>query len=208
MTGGYDDGYQSCPCFWGHEPGSLVQWLTERERVAEWPVLDAGCGEGKNAIFLARQRARVIAIDVSRLAIRNAMTAWPDAESVRWAVASVQSVRPRVEAFRLVVAYGLFHCLIDPPEIQQVVRALKSVTTLGGYHVICAFNDRSQDLSGHPGFRPTLLRHDEYLSLYRDWDICVATDSDLQEAHPHNGVLHTHSLTRIVAKRIDRRPTA
>ncbi len=48
MSGGYDDGYRECPCFWGDEPGSLVRVLCDHiGPVRGFAVLDAGCGEGK-----------------------------------------------------------------------------------------------------------------------------------------------------------------
>jgi hypothetical protein len=31
-----------------------------------------------------------------------------------------------------------------------------------------------------------------------------ASDEDLQEIHPHNGVEHLHSLTRIIARKLGR----
>ena len=45
-------------------------------------VLDLGCGEGKNAAFLASRGALVEAIDSSELALANARSAWPSAENV------------------------------------------------------------------------------------------------------------------------------
>ena len=53
--GGYDDGYRNCPCFWGTEPGSLRKSCCAIHVVSvsrASPMLDAGCGEGKNAAFL------------------------------------------------------------------------------------------------------------------------------------------------------------
>ena len=79
-SGGYDDGYRACGCFWGLQPGSLVVRLVQHVHTpADLAVLDAGCGEGKNAIHLARLGAKVRGIDVCPLAIENARKAWPDA---------------------------------------------------------------------------------------------------------------------------------
>ena len=58
IDGGYDSGYRACPCFWGSDPGSLVSRLaTIVPSFTGLQVLDAGCGEGKNAIFLAGKGA-------------------------------------------------------------------------------------------------------------------------------------------------------
>src|SRR6266849_156523 len=78
--GGYEDGYRACDCFWGRQPGSLIQKLLEYVfEPAGMTVLDTGCGEGRNAIYLARLGANVRAVDISsRRAIANAQRAWPD----------------------------------------------------------------------------------------------------------------------------------
>ena len=69
MNGGYDAGYIACPCFWGRSPGSLVRLLDKYiVDFSGMEVLDAGCGEGKNAAFLSQRGARVRAIDVSEAA--------------------------------------------------------------------------------------------------------------------------------------------
>lgn len=71
----------------------------------------------------------------------------------------------------------------------------------GAYNVICAFNVRRQELDAHPGFSPTLLSHEDYLAAYASWDLVKESDSDLTETHPHNNLEHTHSMTRILARK-------
>ena len=78
---------------------------------------------------------------------------------------------------------------------------IRNATIPGGFNVVCAFNARHQDLTAHPGFAPVLLPHDEYTALYTHWQLLHSTDSDLSEVHPHNGIRHTHSMTRIIARK-------
>jgi SAM-dependent methyltransferase len=204
-VGGYDEGYRACPCFWGTEPGSLV---VELERCIKdfrgLSVLDAGSGEGKNAGYLAGLGANVIAFDVSEVAVRRAKALWEHSSRVRWAVADVRAVVLAPASFDVVLAYGLFHCLENVEEIVDTIKKVKAATKAGGYNMICAFNDRFQDLSAHPGFQPVLLSHEAYRAAYRDWDLLVDSDTDLTEVHPHNAILHTHALTRILARRDER----
>src|SRR5690242_8250109 len=81
--GGYDDGYDACPCFWGTKPGSLVELLVKDVSLDGKAVLDLGSGEGKNAVYLSRLGATVEAWEISRAALKNARMAWPDT-AVRW----------------------------------------------------------------------------------------------------------------------------
>jgi 2-polyprenyl-3-methyl-5-hydroxy-6-metoxy-1,4-benzoquinol methylase len=163
--------------------------------------LDAGCGEGKNAIYLARLGAAVRAVDISAVAIRNARRAWGDAELVSWEVADISTLKYSVGAYDLVIAYGLLHCLPDEDTIRTLIERLQETTRPGGYNVICTFNSRSQDLIAHPDLDPTLLSHGQYLDYYRSWEICHESDRDLHEVHPNNLIPHSHSMTRIIARR-------
>lgn len=202
MNGGYDDGYRECPCFWGTEPGSFVRLLSSCIQSFQGvEALDAGCGEGKNAVFLAKAGAVVDAIDVSALAIENGRRCWPEYASIRWRVADVREIELPKARYSVVVSYGLLHCMSSTAEVLDVLANLQGATRVGGYNVICAFNDRKQELHAHPGFLPCLLSHSAYMAAYSLWEVLRASDSDLTETHPHNNLKHTHSMTRILARR-------
>lgn len=198
--GGYDDGYKQCPCFWGESPGSLLQHVPRIiGDLKGKTALDAGCGEGKNAAFLASQGMIVDAVDVSAFAIGNGKTRWGELKNIRWFVDDITHLASKPNAYDVIVAYGLYHCIRSQDELTHLVNSLKGATRPGGIHVVCAFNARSQDLSAHPGFHPLLVPDAELRGLYADWHIDLHTDSDLTETHPHNGITHTHSMTRIIA---------
>jgi tellurite methyltransferase len=202
MNGGYDDGYQQCPCFWGIDPGSFVKLFSANvSSLRGLRILDAGCGEGKNSAFLASGGATVDAIDVSALAIQNGRRHWSTTPGINWLEGDVRQMDLPQDYYDAVIAYGLLHCLPSPAAIHETISTLQSTTRSLGYNVICAFNDRRQELHAHPGFAPSLLSHTDYLDAYASWEILVQSDSDLTERHPHNNVEHTHSLTRILTRK-------
>lgn len=203
MNGGYDDGYGKCACFWGLEPGSFVKLFHAQTPFIEgFSILDVGCGEGKNAVFLAAAGATVEACDVSALAIKNARHQWTEQSGVTWKMDDVRHMKLPEAHFDAVVAYGLFHCLPSGAEIRKTIDRLQAATKYQGFHVICAFNSRRQELHAHPGFTPSLLDHAEYLAAYSSWEVVAQSDSDLTERHPHNDIEHTHSMTRILARKV------
>lgn len=200
--GGYDDGYSSCPCFWGEEPGSMVRKVVASlDLLRGVKVLDVGCGEGKNAAYLAVRGATVDAIDVSEAALRNARQRFGHMNEIMWQQADVSLIPVRPSHYDIVIAYGLLHCLATEDEVLAVIRSLQASTNRGGLHVVCTFNDRRQELSAHPGFRPCLLPHRWFENAYSSWNVEFATDEDLHETHPHNGIAHVHSLTRMICRR-------
>ena len=201
MNGGYDEGYTNCPCLWGREPGSLVrEHLARRPNLVGLRALDLGCGEGKNAHALFAAGAAVVASDVSEAALRNARAAWPD-DHIEWLHEDAATTLSRDADYDLVVMYGLLHCLADEQAIYETVKAAQEKTRDGGRHILVAFNNGPHDLSAHPGFRPTMLPHEAYGELYRGWELENISDAVLHETHPHNGIPHFHSLTRLVARR-------
>lgn len=199
--GGYNRGYAACPCFWGREPGTYVKKLhSYLGDVWGLRVLDAGCGEGKNAYYFARYGAYVRAIDISELAIGNARKAWPASESIIWEIGDIRTATLDKVRYDIVIAYGLLHCLSNAEDVSVTIERLKSATQFGGYHVVCCFNSRGQDLRAHPELSPCLLSHDAIIALYSDWQVLEASDEDLFEIHPHNNIPHFHSLTRLLAQ--------
>ena len=201
-AGGYDDGYRKCSCFWGNQPGSLLVKLEEHlDSYTGLKVLDAGCGEGKNASFLARKGAKVRAIDISELAINNGKR-FNNHINIKWEVGGISSIDFFDVKYDLVIAYGLFHCFCSFGDVQRTVEKIKWLVPNGGYGIVCAFNDRFQSFSdAHPGFEPLLLGHEVYLSLFDDWTILFESDEDLHEVHPNNNVPHTHSMTRMIIQK-------
>ena len=141
------------------------------------------------------------AIDASMLALRNAAAAWPSVANITWDHADVRDLQLSPDAYDVVLAYGLLHCLADENEVRTTTAKIQRATIAGGFNVICAFNARQQDLSAHPGFEPVLLAHEYYGNLYNEWHLIHSTDNDLEEVHPHNGIRHTHSMTRLIARR-------
>lgn len=202
MAGGYDDGYRHCSCFWGTTPGRLVVQLEHILGSFDGlTVLDAGCGDGKNAAYCARRGANVTAFDLSEYAIANARRTWHEVSNVSFHVGDVLTDESLAHEYDVVIAYGLIHCLESEDQIRRVVERLKAITRLKGWNVVCSFNNRFQQLEAHPGFEPTLMSHSQICELYHTWSLAHCSDSDLTEVHPHNGIVHTHSMTRILARK-------
>jgi 2-polyprenyl-3-methyl-5-hydroxy-6-metoxy-1,4-benzoquinol methylase len=189
--------------FWRDTPASLVESTFRGVDLTGARVLDLGCGEGKNAAFLAGLGATVRALDVSAAALQNAERHWGAAGlSVEFAQADVRELSFGFERYDVVISYGLLHCLGGMTAARGVTAAAQEATKPGGVHVVCALNSRLDGFSeGHIDFRPTLLTHENYAALYRAWQISELSDRNLTESHPPNYVEHTHAVTRFVARR-------
>ncbi len=204
MNGCYDEGYRHCQCFWGCNPGSYVKLLCDFvPSFAGMKILDAGCGEGKNSAYLAERGASVEAIDVSELAMQNGRRCLDDRLPILWRIGDMRHIKLLRTQYDVVIAYGLLHCLPSIGDLRMVLARLQKATRLSGYNVICAFNARHQELHAHPGFAPSLLAHADYLGCFsQGWEIVAESDLDLVERHPNNNIMHKHSMTRILARKV------
>ena len=201
--GGYDDGYAHSRCFWGIQPGRLVRKIENYlPKLNNLRILDAGCGEGKNAIWLARKGASILAVDVSKMALSNAYNQDLNGLDITFCEADFVKFDDWNEMFDVCIAYGLMHCLPDKNRIVDACEKLKNLTKPGGFILVCALNNRrSIDVNAHPVLNPCLKSHRFYLHQFRDCQILYATDEDLTERHPNNNIVHTHAISRFIVRR-------
>lgn len=197
-NGGYDEGYRAVSSFWGTEPGSLVSDFLTNRGASGLRVLDVGAGEGKNAAAFARAGADVEAVECSLSAIRNGRRLFPD-QGIRWLHRDALESRYTANAYDVVISYGLTHCLPSEIAARRLIVNLQSALVRGGTFILVSFNSGSHDLTAHPGFHPLLLDHAWFLDVFDGWQLEHVSDSILFETHPHNNILHHHSLTRLTA---------
>jgi tellurite methyltransferase len=110
--GKYDRLYQAAkPFLWENNPGKYVR--TFMSYMSPSRVADLGCGDGKNAVWLANEGHAVVAVDISDAALSLAtcrLEGTTSKESVMLVRANVNAL-PFRGPFDAVVMYGLLHCL-------------------------------------------------------------------------------------------------
>ena len=204
FDGGYDEGYRQTMGFWGSHPSEYVvrcaAFLEDKASTETVKCLDLGCGPGKNSMFLSEKGYNVEAWDVSSYAIKEAKEKSKD---VNWKVRDLRKLYYDGTAkYDMIIMTGSLHCLSAKSEVESVIESAKSLTLQGGYHVLSVFNSTKQDLSGHQSsFHPILLSHQFYLDLYKGWEIIKVSNITQNDIHQHNGIMHYHSITRILARK-------
>lgn len=201
VDGGCERGYGATTCLWGTEPEPLVLALADYRALAGAEILDAGCGEGRNAAHIARLGARVTALDVSEAALAHAAETWPDATGISWHQADILSWPLPATGYDAVVCDSVLHWLSGPEEVTAAVTKLQAATRPGGLHMICSFNDRLLDYDNHVTPPRCLLPHDRLLALYEGWTILEEHDEDTLSSHVDVPEPHHHSVTKFIARR-------
>ena len=67
-----------------------------------------------------------------------------------------------------------------------------------------AFSSESIYKPHQDGFVPTALEHDEWVSMYcqDEWEfVYPPTNEELLDEHPDTNIKHTHTITRILARK-------
>lgn len=130
----YADRSRGCGFFGSSPDECLVRWI-ERGLVPLGNALDVGCGNGRNAIYLARQGCEVDAIDLSSTAIAWAREAASTAAvPVRLECRSLFDMALAPGAYDLVYDSGCLHHLFPQerqPYVDLVSRALRPDGHLG-----------------------------------------------------------------------------
>jgi tellurite methyltransferase len=193
--------YRQPGFYWGTEPNRLAHRLLEfLPSVQGKTVVDLGCGEGRDAVFFAKNGLEVIAVDLSQAGLDKAKR-WAEAEG-----ASLTPVRADLLSYRLntpvdaVYSIGALHYL--PPGIRNDAFAhYKAMTRPGGIHVFNVFVEKPYipvppDYADNEYFYHT----GELLQYYRDWEI-LSFEEFVFDCNS-SGIPHRHAVNVMVARQI------
>jgi SAM-dependent methyltransferase len=131
------------------------------------PVLDAGCGTGEHALFLASRGHRVIGIDFVDEAIRRARAkAAERGLAVEFLVKDATTLADWRERFASVIDWGLFHVFSDDDR-RRYVGGLARVLEPGGRLFLACFSDEEPGTYG-----PRRVSWQELYDAFADgWEV-------------------------------------
>ena len=120
----YDELYRSAPAVWSGRPNR--QLVVEAGALPPGAALDAGCGEGADALWLAAQGWRVTAVDFSPVALdrgsAGARARGLD-DRITWVHADLETWLPPPGRFDLVTAHYLHSHGPDRPALFERLAA-------------------------------------------------------------------------------------
>jgi ubiquinone/menaquinone biosynthesis C-methylase UbiE len=134
-------------------PTPFVQDLVQAGTV-RGEVLDAGCGTGENAIYLAAQGYRVVAFDAAPVAIEKArIKARQRGVAATFAVADARELMAWDARFETIIDSGLFHVMGKSADRLRYAGSLRRVSRSGAVLHLLAFKDRGPRWLGRLGTR-------------------------------------------------------
>jgi len=128
----WDERYRSRPALWSGEPNRHL--VGEAAELEPGLALDVGCGEGADAIWLARRGWRVDGVDVSGVALRRAAEHADRAGAeiagrITWLHENLTAWDPGRGRYDLVSAQYMH---LPPPERDVLFRGLAEAVAPGG----------------------------------------------------------------------------
>ena len=137
-NGFYEDRAKPCPFFVASPDESLAQWVDDK-LLNPGKALDLGCGNGRNAIFLARRGFVVDGVDYSQKAIDWAQERVREAGvAVQLQCRSVFDLVCEAGSYDLVCDSGCFHHL-PPHRRRSYVELVTAALKPGGWLALTCF---------------------------------------------------------------------
>lgn len=124
----WDRRYAAADLVWTAEPNRFL--VAEAGALPAGRALDVAAGEGRNAVWLAKQGWQVTAVDFSEVALaKGRQMADAAGVSVEWVAADVVGFRPEPRSFDLVV---ILYLHLPASQRREVVRAMAQAVAPGG----------------------------------------------------------------------------
>jgi SAM-dependent methyltransferase len=124
----WDDRYATTELIWGAEPNQFL--VREVADLTPGRAVDLATGEGRNAIWLARQGWDVTGVDFSAVALGKAREIAADlGVTIEWVEADVTDYQPEPAAFDLVT---ILYLHLERPARRQVLAAASRAVAPGG----------------------------------------------------------------------------
>ena len=197
----YDERYAAEEYHWGAKPSAICQrvlQLLPPERPLS--LLDIGCGEGRNAVYFARNGYGVTAFDLSVAGVTKTERLAEMAEAPITVFQADTNEHRLGQDFDILFSTGVFH-LIPRTLREEIFGHYKQRTTSGGLNVFSVFVRKpfiGKAPDSDPGAEPWLSG--ELLTLYHDWKIEYCTEEIFDCMS--GGIPHQHAMNRMIARKI------
>ncbi len=142
--------YSKREYYWGTKQATLARLLS-KELPAKSTILDLGAGEGRNAVYLARQGHLVTAVDFAAQGMRKTENrAKKHKVSIDTVVANIadKDFIAQIGTFDAIIAQHVLHFL-TPEDANLVLGYMKEKIKPGGYAAIAAF----RGIAKNPNFK-------------------------------------------------------
>ena len=164
-------------------------------------ILEVGCGEGQNIIYLAKQGfVNIDAFDLSSNAINKVMHRCEVSNVKVNAFIDDLTKYQFDKKYDWVMSFGTLH-FVTKKEWKKFIYNAKENTNVGGIHIMQIFTDVVPATDDIAPFAIGIAKDGEIKELYQDWEIIQFKSYVFEDEHP-NMPKHLHASNKIIARRI------
>lgn len=199
----YEEKYKDEQYYWGIAPNTMCYEIMKlRPPVKPYRVLDIGCGEGKDAVFLAKNGYRVTAFDVAENGIEKARDlAKHNHVEVDFFVANMHEYQIDAE-YDIIFSSGVLHYL-PLNRRKEFFDEIKEHTAEDGIHAVNAFV-RKPFIEPAPDMEEAEKQVEPWFSgeltgYYHDW--FFHQNEEIIFDCSSSGVPHKHCMDILIAEK-------
>lgn len=198
----YEKCYEGEEYYWGLEPASFLDELIEAsgKNATELTVLDIGCGEGKDAVYMAQKGCKVSAFDITESGIRKTkLLAEKRNVLIDAFVADINDIEIE-EQFDIVYSTGTIQYLFDE-NIPAFFDKVSKITKIGGLVYLNVFVDKPfLELPPDWDKEEKMWKTGDLFRYFGDWKIHTIKEIIFED---NSGVVkHYHCMDTIMAEKI------
>lgn len=165
-------------------------------------ILEVGCGEGQNILYLAEQGySNLDAFDLSESGIAKLKQRGKSIENQVNAFVDDLTTYQFEKKYDLIMCFGTLH-FVSKNDWKDFICRAKENTNIGGIHIMQIFTDTVPASADIAPFAIGLAKDEEIKDLYNDWEILQFKSYVFEDEHP-NVPKHLHASNKIVARRIE-----
>lgn len=195
----WEEAYRKDTLAFSAEPNAAVKEF-EHLLDKDCSVLEVGCGEGQNVIYLAKRGFRNIdAFDISEAGISKLRRLCGRENLCVNAFVRDLTEYCFEKRYDLIMSFATL-CFVEKDAWKKFIADAKDNTNIGGIHIMHIFTDTVPASPDIAPFAKGLAGEGELKELYEDWEILQFSSYVFEDEHP--GVpKHMHSVNKIAARR-------
>ena len=197
----YEKWYECEGYYWGTEPADFCNELIKLcPPSGEKKVLDIGCGEGKDAVYMATKGYKVTAFDLTENGIRKTLRLAKEKEVEINAYVDDINTFETDEQFDIIFSSGTVQYLFDKNK-RTFFEKISRITKKNGFVFFNVFVEKPfLELPPDWDIEEKMWRSGELFSFFPEWKF-IRIDETIFEDNS-NGIPHYHCMDTIICKKI------
>lgn len=196
----YDLIYEKNSNFCGKRPNKLLLKIY-KNLPKKVEFLDLGCGQGRDAFFMADKKFNVTAIDSSRVAIKQIKeeVKKKKCQNLKAVCQSIKSFAIKPKKFFAINSANSLQFL-NKKDSLDVIHRIKRSLLLGGFVTISSFTDKNPPSKR----RKSHFEKNEMKKLFSDFKIIYYFEGSVADSgHVGQPESHKHGIVEIIAQKLN-----